>query len=326
MDGPWQLGHKTADEYGRLAAETARAMRMLNPDLELVLCGSSASTMPTFGDWEEVALGHAYELVDMISAHAYYDPEAMSVESFLGSAVDLDRYLGKVIAIADRVGDRIGSKKRLSLSLDEWNVWYFQRHMEEGPPPGWREAPRISEDNYTVTDAVVVGSLLMTLLRRSDRVGIACLAQLVNSLGVIRTEPGGPAWRQAIYHPFALTAANSVGWVLATTVDGPGYATGEYGEVPVIDAVVTHDAVAGNLSIFAVNRATTSVGKLRVDLGELDGYQVREHVTVADDDLGAANTEREPDRVAPRPGIHVRDGRQICLELAPASWSFARLA
>ncbi len=326
MDGPWQLGHKTADEYGRLAAETARAMRMLNPDLELVLCGSSASTMPTFGDWEEVALGHAYELVDMISAHAYYDPEAMSVESFLGSAVDLDRYLGKVIAIADRVGDRIGSKKRLSLSLDEWNVWYFQRHMEEGPPPGWREAPRISEDNYTVTDAVVVGSLLMTLLRRSDRVGIACLAQLVNSLGVIRTEPGGPAWRQAIYHPFALTAANSVGWVLATTVDGPGYATGEYGEVPVIDAVVTHDAVAGNLSIFAVNRATTSVGKLRVDLGELDGYQVREHVTVADDDLGAANTEREPDRVAPRPGIHVRDGRQLCLELAPASWSFARLA
>lgn len=326
MDGPWQLGHKTAEEYGRLAAETARAMRMLDPDVELVLCGSSGSTMPTFGVWEEVVLGHAYELVDMISAHAYYDPETMSIESFLASGVDLDRYLGNVIAIADRVGDRIGSAKRLSLSLDEWNVWYLQRHMDEGPSLGWREAPRISEDNYTVADAVVVGSLLMTLLRRSDRVGIACLAQLVNSLGVIRTAPGGPAWRQAIYHPFALTAANAVGSVLAATVDGPGYATGEYGEVPVIDAVVTHDDVTGNLSIFVVNRATTSVGKLRVDLGELGGHQVREYVTVADDDLGAANTEREPDRVVPSPGIHARDGHRLSLELAPGSWSFARLA
>ena len=43
MDGPWQVGHKTADEYGHLANETAKAMRGFDPTLELVVCGSSHS-------------------------------------------------------------------------------------------------------------------------------------------------------------------------------------------------------------------------------------------------------------------------------------------
>lgn len=48
MDGPWQLGHKTMEEYGRLAEETARAMKLIDPSIELVSCGSSNLEMPTF--------------------------------------------------------------------------------------------------------------------------------------------------------------------------------------------------------------------------------------------------------------------------------------
>ena len=123
LDGPWQVGHKTAAEYGRLAAETARAMRMVDPTIELVACGSSNSQMPTFGSWEATTLEHCYDLVDYVSLHTYYDPLPLDLPSFLASAVDLDRMIDAIVATADHVGARLKSRRKLKLSVDEWNVW-----------------------------------------------------------------------------------------------------------------------------------------------------------------------------------------------------------
>ena len=74
MDGPWQIGHKSAEEYGRLAFETANAMRAVDPTLELVACGSSGRSMPGFGTWDETVLDHCYEVVDLISPTATTTP------------------------------------------------------------------------------------------------------------------------------------------------------------------------------------------------------------------------------------------------------------
>jgi len=200
MDGPWQLGHKTAEEYGRLAAETARAMRMLDPGLELIVCGSSSADMPTFGTWEETVLRQTIELVDMVSTHAYFDPDSLDIDSYLARAAGLDRQIQQVVAIADRVAEEVGSTKRLSVTVDEWNVWYMRRHQERDHRGQWGEALRLAEDDFTAVDSVVVGSLLMSLLRNTEGVGLACQAQLVNVIAPIRTEPGGPAWRQTWSH------------------------------------------------------------------------------------------------------------------------------
>src|SRR3954452_16432692 len=240
LDGPWQTGHKTAHEYGRLAAETARALRQAEPGLELVACGSSHSRMPTFGSWESTVLELAYDQVDHISCHAYYEAVDGDVDSFLASAVDMDRFIDSVAATADAVGARLKSSKRIGISFDEWNVWDQQRFHAD-PPTEWRTAPRLIEDEYDVTDAVVVGNLLISLLRHSDRVHVACQAQLVNVIAPIRAEPAGPAWRQTIFHPFALTARLARGEVLRTEVAAPTQRTGRFGEVPVIDAVATRD-------------------------------------------------------------------------------------
>jgi alpha-L-arabinofuranosidase len=97
------------------------------------------------------------------------------------------------------------------------------------------------EDTYTVDDAVVVGSLLITLLRHADRVKIACLAQLVNVIGPIRTEPGGRAWRQTIFHPFALTAQYAGSRVLRTEIAGPEVDTAAYGRIPALWSTATYD-------------------------------------------------------------------------------------
>jgi alpha-N-arabinofuranosidase len=209
MDGPWQTGHKTAHEYGRLAVETARALRAADPGVELIACGSSNSSMPTFAAWEAEVLELAYDEVDYISAHAYYEPIDGDLGSFLASAVDMDHFVNSVVATADSVGARLKSKKKLKISFDEWNVWYHSRFEATPQTSEWPVAPRVIEDEYNVADAVVVGNLLISLLRHSDRVTAACQAQLVNVIAPIRSEPGGPAWRQTIFHPFALRCCGS---------------------------------------------------------------------------------------------------------------------
>jgi alpha-N-arabinofuranosidase len=325
LDGPWQTGHKTAAEYGRLAAETARALRSAEAGLELAACGSSSSVMPTFGSWEATVLGETYDLVDYISCHAYYEEHDGDLGSFLASAADMDHFVSSVVSTADSVGARLRSRKKINVSFDEWNVWYLTRFQAEGSPTGWPVAPRLLEDTYSVADGVVVGSLLIALLRHSDRVTAACQAQLVNVIAPIRCEPGGPAWRQTTFFPFATTARLARGEVLRLPITGPAYETAKYGEVSTVDAVATWDADTGELSIFAVNRDVASPTELRIDLRGVASGQIgppAEAWTLADEDVHAANTVSDPGRVALRKLDNIStDGTEVLIRLPAVSWT-----
>ena len=325
LDGPWQIGHKTAHEYGRLAAETGRAMKMVDPTVSLVACGSSNRAMPTFAAWEATVLEHTYEYVDYISAHTYYDPSDGDRASILACAVDLDAFIREVVATADHVAAKLRHRRRLMVSFDEWNVWYQERLQADLARRGWVEAPALIEDTFTATDAVVVGDLLVTLLRHADRIGVACQAQLANVIAPIRTITGGPAWRQSIYHPFALTARYARGTVLRTEPTAPRHETARYGDVSSVDTVAVHDEETGGLVVFAVNRGGTDI-RLDIDLRGLPGLLGAEHLAL---DAGAApdavNTAENPDCVVPRsrerPTVHA--GRSA-VRLAPASWNLIR--
>ena len=326
MDGPWQLGHKTAEEYGRLAAETARAMRQFDSGLELVACGSSGRSMPTFGEWEATVLEHTYDVVDFVSAHAYYELEGDDVASFLASSVDMDLFIREVIATADHVGAKLSSPKRINIAFDEWNVWYLRELQRSGMPEDWTVAPRLSEDAYTALDAVVVGSLLVTLLQHSDRVTAACQAQLVNTISSIRAEPNGPAWRQSIFHPFALTARHARGQVLDLRVDAPTLVTSKHGEVPVLDSVATYDADEGHLAVFVVNRHPAEAVSVSADLRGFGEVSLTEAVLLGGDDLFAVNTMDEPDKVVPRDHTSATvEGATLHATLPAASWSMFRV-
>ncbi|WP_238013390.1 alpha-N-arabinofuranosidase [Dactylosporangium sp. AC04546] len=326
LDGPWQVGHKTADEYGRLAAETARAMKLVDPSISLVACGSSNRGMPTFAAWEATVLEHTYEHVDYISAHTYYDPSDGDRPSILASAVDMDAFITEVVAAADYVAAKQRRTRRLKVSFDEWNVWY-QSRLQADLDRDWAEAPPLIEDTYTATDAVVVGDLLVTLLRHADRVGIACQAQLANVIAPIRTITGGPAWRQSIFHPFALTARHARGTVLRTEPTGPAHDTARYGPVPSLDTAAVLDEEHGTLAVFAVNRGDRPLA-LDVDLRGLPGLGGVEHLTIdAGADPDAANTADDPDRVTPQAlAVPVVDGGRCTVALPAASWNLLRFA
>ena len=326
MDGPWQIGHMDAVAYGKAANETGRAMRLVDPSIELVVCGSSHSRMPTFGAWEDTVLDLAWDVADHISLHTYYDPARFADdEAFLAASLDLDRMIETVAATADAVAGRKGSRRRVSLSVDEWNVWYqtptekFERREEP-----FVEAPPLIEDTYTVTDALVVGCCLITLLRHADRVRMACLAQLVNVIAPIRTIDGGPAWRQTTYFPFQHASRFGRGTVLRVEGDVPAYDTEGEAGVPVLEATAVHDGGEA-LTLFAVNRATEPL-PLEATLHGLGTPSVAEHLVLADEDPRAANTAEQPDRVLPRTesGARVEAGT-LHATLPARSWNVIRL-
>jgi len=336
MDGPWQIGHKTAEEYGLLAAATAAALRMLDPELELVACGSSSHAMETFGAWEATVLDHTYDLVDYISMHVYYEEKNGDRDSFLASAVDMEAFINEVVATCDHIAAKHRSTKKMRISFDEWNVWYAQRPGSKPTEGNWAVAQRLLEDVYTVTDAVVVGSMLIALLRHADRIAIACLAQLVNVIAPIMTEPDGPAWRQTTFFPFAETARYARdARVLAVNVQSPTHPTTEYGQVPLLHAtaVIDGDNENGPVTVFAVNRSQHQALPLHIDLRGLPHLTyVVEHSAIHDQDPDAANTLHDPERVGLKPVYGTSLDNTSTAEavlsavLPPMSWNLIRLA
>lgn len=327
MDGPWQIGHRPAADYGALAARTAAALHRADPTLELVACGSSVRDMPTFGAWEREVLEAAGEHAAMISAHVYYSEDDGDRASYLASGVHLGHYLDEVASTADHVAATHRRPGRTLISLDEWGVARAGEGVHPEPTgQDWPIAPRLAESTLTVVDAVVVGSLLITLLQRADRVGAACQAQLVNVLGMIRTEPGGPAWLQTIAHPFALTSRWARGQVLRIVADGPVQVTARHGEVPTVDSAATWDEQAGTLAIFTVHRGQEDPAALEVDLRAFPPLALADALVLADEHPSAANTAAEPERVVPRPlsGITL-EGGVLRADLPPISWSVLRL-
>ncbi len=324
MDGPWQMGHKTAHEYGRTAEETGRLMKMLDPTIETVVCGSSGPTMPTFGAWEDEVLSTCYDQVDYMSLHQYYSNAANDTPDFLAGSVGMDEFISSVVSILDSVKAKKRGKKKINLSFDEWNVWYHSHEADEKLEK-WGKAPHQLEDIYNFEDALLVGSLLITLLRHADRVKIACLAQLVNVIAPIMTSDTG-AWRQTIFYPFAYTSTYGRGTVLNTLVKGPVYDSKTYGDAPYLDAILVWNEEKEELTLFAVNKDLEEDMEIHCDLRQFSGYTITEHLVLSNDDLKAVNTEAQPDAVVPVPGtsVSLKDG-QLSGFLARHSWNMIRM-
>jgi alpha-N-arabinofuranosidase len=327
MDGPWQVGHKTALEYGRLANETGKAMRLIDSEIELVACGSSNSAMPTFGSWESTVLEHCYDTVDYISMHAYYEERDDDALTFLASAVNMDAFIESVISTADAVRARGRHKKKINLSFDEWNVWYISEFSGDGPKPNseeWVPGPELIEDEFTVTDAVVVGTFLNSLLRHGDRVTVACQAQLVNVIGLLRSEEGGDAWKQTIAYPFEQMRRLATGQIVQVVASGDKYDSPTYTDVPVVDAAATYDEATGRTALFVANRSLTESSTLEVDLRGVGATAVVEASTLhADGDQDRHATNRvSHDAVAPRRfEDYVLEGGQLKVNLPALSWT-----
>lgn len=306
MDGPWQICRKTPYEYARVAVETARVMKLVDPSIELVACGSSTSKMPSFGEWERIVLEECFDYVEYISMHQYYTDVENDIGSFLAQSMDMDMFIKSVISICDAVAGKKHSKRKINISFDEYNVCYHSEGQNKAYAKDmrWNHVIPLAQEAYTFRDSLLLGSMLLSLLRNAERVKIACLAQLVNSVAPIMTRDGGGAWRQTIYWPFFHMSSYGRGKVLHSIIDSPKYDCRLFDSVPYVDtAAVLNDN--GGIVIFAVNRDTENDIRLECDLRAFDKIVPKDHIILASKDPEAINTESEPDKVYP---FHSSDG------------------
>ena len=324
MDGPWQIGHKTAAEYGRIAQEAAKVMKWVDPSIELVACGSSHRNMPTFADWEATVLDHTYDHVDYISLHQYYGNQSNDVANYLALSLEMDDFISSVISIADYVKAKIRSKKKINLSFDEWNVWYHSNENDTLIEP-WSIAPHQLEDIYNFEDALLVGCMLITMLKHADRLKIACLAQLVNVIAPIMTEDNGPAWKQTIFYPYMHTSVYGRGVSLNPIVSSPKYDSKDFTDAPYLESTAVYNEEKEQLTIFAVNRHLEEGLLLECDIRNFEDYQVVEHIVLENDDIKAENSA-EKQKVEPHTNGNAewKDGI-ITAVLPKLSWNVIRL-
>ncbi|HEX7491978.1 MAG TPA: alpha-L-arabinofuranosidase C-terminal domain-containing protein [Candidatus Limnocylindrales bacterium] len=324
-DGPWQLGRKTAVEYGRLAAETARGFRQFDEKLQLVVNGQTAPWLPSSVDWDRIVLEETVEFADYVAVHIYVEEVERDIQTFLASGVELDGEIERAIAAADAAAAKRGIDRKVSVSVDEWGI--SRDHDPNRPkPPDWPVERRLGESTYTAGDAVVTGALIVSLLNHADRVTCACQSLLVNAGAPIRAE-ADCVWRSATYHPFRLAARHARGTALHATVVAPEIETRKYGRVPAIDAAVTLDEETGELVFFLVNRNASEAVRTSVRLRSWPDARLTEALVIGGGDPWETSTRERPDGVAPRKLEEAAlDGDSLEVTLPAASWSVVRLA
>ena len=226
--------------------------------------------MNTIGEWEQKTLEIAYDNVDYVSLHQYYDNHRQDTASFLAKNLDLDDFIYSVICVCDYVKAKKRTKKQINLSFDEWNVWY---HSNGAPVERWSTAPNQLEDIYNFEDALVAACMLITLLRHADRVKIACLAQLVNVIAPIFTKTGGGAFRQTIFYPFAAMSKYARGNALKPIIECGKYDCKDFTDVPYLESVASYDEENEEIALFVVNRSMEEDVQLDVSLLGFEGYK-----------------------------------------------------
>lgn len=338
VDGPWQMGSKTAGEYGRVATEAAKLMRLTDPTIELAAVGSSGRNMPTFGEWEREVLHHTLKHVEFISLHTYFNDYARDTAAFLASPDLMDGFIDEVTAIADSVAADLKSDRRIMLSFDEWNVWYRTRRGHARTREGWPVAPPVLEEIYTMKDALVFGGACISLLNHADRVQAACLAQLVNAIAPIMTETGGPAWRQTIFHPFADFSNFGRGTVLKCEVVSPSYSANYYDprgstdlyfpieDVSYVKVAAVQSSAKTTLTFFLLNRNVEHEANIEISAEGFADLKLKRATTLRHANLDAVNTKTDPEAVEPSPLTTVSIGDRVRVSVPPASWNVVHLA
>ena len=323
MDGPWQIGHMTATEYGLKAEDAARQMRYVDPSLKLIACGSSGPGMPTYLEWDREVLEQCYDYVDAISLHRYFGntKEETGGESskFLALNLSMERQIDEVAAVCDMVRGHKRSPKKLWLSFDEWNVWYRERNGDA--TNGHRQnAPHLLEEVYNLEDALLVGGLINTLIRKADRVQLACLAQLVNVIAPIMTNANG-LLRQTIYYPYSWALEFARGSALELLVESPTYDVSGMGAVGYVDAAATQQTDTGKIALFLLNRDLAKPHQVEI-VWEGSSPRAGDAVVLTGSDLKATNTFDAPTRVTPQKAEKPStSGSRTTLELPPRSYT-----
>ncbi len=245
MDGPWQMGHRTAEDYGKFALEAAKLMKWTDPNVKLIAAGSS-----NFGagidwvGWNREVLAYLKDHIEYLSLHTYVGNAANDYYDFVAVSNQLD---DRIKTAAGTIRAALGGarpQKPIYIAFDEYNVWYRARGNKE-------RGRKILEEHYNLEDALVIATMLNTFVNNADTVKMANMAQIVNVIAPIFTNEKG-LFLQTIFHPLQLFSKNTRGVALETFLDCPTYNSKHFGKAAYLD--VSTSLNNGAVTLNVVNR------------------------------------------------------------------------
>jgi alpha-N-arabinofuranosidase len=323
MDGQWQIGHMTADQYAAKAREAAKMMKTQDRSIKTIICGSSGPFMKTFPDWDRTALETCWHQADYLSLHNYATNWQNDTPGFLAYSVEFEKHIDTLETVLRETKQKIGGKHDIFLSQDEWNVWYKDRNGDGK----WTVAPHLCEETYNLEDVLVVAQWMNVFLRKCHVLKMACLAQVVNVIAPLKTRRDA-LLKESTFYPFVMYANAARGVSIKPTVQAPPFQTKRFGDVPALDVAATIDLGARKASVFIVHRGLTET--LRTEVA-FTGPKAPTHVVEAQQIWGldpkASNSFERPEVVVPRQvgAMPFKDGR-FPIKLPPLSVTAVQLA
>ncbi len=211
--------------------------------------------MPTYPDWDRIALELCWEQVDYHSMHYYASNRDNDTDSYLALSAEFENFVDTLTGVLRYVKAKNRSKHDVYLSWDEWNVWYKATSPQD-LQGNWTEAPHLSEEMYNLEDALVVAQWMNVFLRKADMLKIACVAQVVNTISPIHTTRDA-VLKHTTYYPIMLFSKLARGTAPDVAVQSPRYQTQKFGDMPLLDVSASYDEATSEHTIFMVNRSQT---------------------------------------------------------------------
>jgi alpha-N-arabinofuranosidase len=327
VDGHWQVGYKTPEEYARTYTEFAKVMRWADPSIKLL---ASAVSFWEGQPLERIAvlLAQAAKDIDYLSIHWYVGNPVDDVPAYLAVSELIEERLAIIEGLATATTLRRPPMAPIPIAVDEWNVWYKAAHDPRDP------AFNRLEETYDLADALVVAMHFNAFFRHARSVRMANLAQLVNVIAPM-TATSDDLLLQTTFVPFELYAqlagpiALDVLWsgdtYSARRIDDNFKPTGSSGErrgVRFLDVAATVDDAERRVSIFVVNRDLDGPREVEVSVVPArPSTDVMVH-TVTGSHPGAVNSFADRDAVARTTETRrFGDGPTFVAELPPHSVS-----
>lgn len=337
VDGPWNIGMKTAEMYGWDAREAAKAMRRIDPDIKLVAVGSSGTQLDTYLDWDRTVLEHVYETCDYISLHRYMgmadieDPTSYDADDtgdYLELAGRLEQNILDVKAVCDYVKGRHHSKKTMYISLDEYNVidyWPAEKENTGVSGDPWQIGPSMCYRGTSMRSTLLFGLSMIVMLRHSDRITMACQSILINGDGMVKCENDEEAWVNGSYYIFQHCSKFGRGKVLEQALCCERYDTATCKDAAAMDSVCIYHEDTGELDVFAVNKSKDKI-ECTLHASCFEPLCGIEHLVVASEHLNDRNSAREKDKIRPvSRNDMICEGETVSCVLDAYSWNVLRL-
>ncbi len=293
LDGPWQLGHKNAEDYVKFALEAAKAMRRVDPSIKLIASGSSnfRAGWDWIG-WNRKILDGMRDEIDYISLHTYIGNRTNKFEEFLSASADMDHRIEVVEGLIKAAQSGQANPRPIAIAYDEWNVWYRARGNSE-----LATGKTGLEEIYNYEDALAMGMFFNSFFRHANSVKMANLAQIVNVIAPIFTNEKG-LFLQPIYFPIAEYAKQKGNQSIDLWVSSPTYQVANKPKLNYLDTSATYDAKSGYVYLNVLNRSEKMDIATNIENGQLESQvQVWE---MNHPDLKATHTFGDDNKVRPR--------------------------